>query len=347
MPMTSTSSPRASSKEGRRRGLRNLIVDLVSAAMIVTSLAFMAIYVVAAFETAIPVMKADYRTIGACAAALLLYGLAHALRAVRLYLILGVGRICFSILFGYQIFIALCSLATPFKIGDGVRALEIYRLNNNDLRGVLALWIDRLFDVAIIVVILLTFVWSGRTSGAVFLVLITSGLFLFGSIAAVLMLPGGVASLARSLLVLRGERPIVLVLLGICRRLQDLIQRVPSFDRAMLSLLSIITVAIWTFECITIFFVLIALPIADNGAITYAVQILGYAISGTVTNIEAPAALYRLVAFAALAMLSAGTFMSYARTRIKTVSYSFPKGGAYRYQSPLFRQRIYLKVRRR
>lgn len=347
MLMNSTSSPRASSRAGRRRGLWSLIVDLISATLIVISLAFTVIYVVAAFETVVPVMKADWHTIGACVAALLLYGLAHALRAVRLYLILGVGQIRFTTLFGYQVFIALCSLATPFKVGDGVRALELYRLNGNDLRGILAVWIDRLFDVAIIVVILLLFLWSGRTSGAVHLVLMMSGLFLFGSIAAVLILPGGVASLARSLVVLRGERRFVLVLLGLCRRFLDLIRRVPTFDRATFSLLSIITLAIWAFECMTIFFALIALPVADSGAIAYAVQILGYAISGPVTNIEAPAALYRLVAFAALAMLSAGAFMSYARARIKTMSYSLPKGGIHRYRSPLSRQRVYLKVRRR
>jgi len=200
--------------------------------------------------------------------------------------------------------------------------------------------------VAIIVVILLLFVWSGRPSGAANLVLMMSGLFLFSSLAAVLMLPGGVASLARSLVVLRGERPIVLVLLGLCRRLLNLIRRVPTFDRATFSLLSIITVVIWTLEGMTTFLILIVFPGPDSGTVAYAVQILGYAISGPVTGNEAPAALYRLVAFAALAVLSAGTFMGYARARMRTMSYTFPKG-IYRYRSPLSRQRIYLKVRKR
>src|SRR5690554_3151689 len=101
MPMNSMSLPPASSQVGRRRGLWNLIVDLVSGTLIVISVAFTLVYVAAAFETVVPIMKADYRTVCACFAALLLYGAAHALRAVRLYLILGVGQVRFTILFGY------------------------------------------------------------------------------------------------------------------------------------------------------------------------------------------------------------------------------------------------------
>jgi hypothetical protein len=75
----------------------------------------------------------------------LVYGLAHALRAVRLGVLLGAGRA--RRLLGLYFYTAACSAVIPFKLGELVRINEIAWWSGSYWRGLLIVWIERVFDV--------------------------------------------------------------------------------------------------------------------------------------------------------------------------------------------------------
>lgn len=76
---------------------------------------------------------------------LAIYGFAHALRAVRLGVLLGSGRV--RHLLGLYFFSAACSSVIPFKLGELVRVNEIAWWTGSYWRGLLIVWIERTFDV--------------------------------------------------------------------------------------------------------------------------------------------------------------------------------------------------------
>lgn len=75
----------------------------------------------------------------------LVYGLAHALRAARLGVLLGAGRA--RRLLGLYFYTAACSAVIPFKLGELVRINEIAWWSGSYWRGLLIVWIERVFDV--------------------------------------------------------------------------------------------------------------------------------------------------------------------------------------------------------
>lgn len=75
----------------------------------------------------------------------LIYGLAHALRAVRLGVLMGAGRA--RRLLGLYFYTAACSAVIPFKLGELVRINEIAYWCGSYLRGLLIVWMERVFDV--------------------------------------------------------------------------------------------------------------------------------------------------------------------------------------------------------
>lgn len=76
---------------------------------------------------------------------LLIYGLAHALRAIRLRVLLGTGRLRHLLVL--YLYTAACSAVFPFKLGELVRVNEIARWSGSFWRGLLVVWIERVFDV--------------------------------------------------------------------------------------------------------------------------------------------------------------------------------------------------------
>ena len=82
---------------------------------------------------------------GASVMPLFVYLLAHMLRAARLGILLGAGRA--RRLLGLYFFTAACSAVIPFKLGEIVRINEIAWWSGSYWRGLLIVWIERLFDV--------------------------------------------------------------------------------------------------------------------------------------------------------------------------------------------------------
>jgi hypothetical protein len=250
------------------------------------------------------------------------YSLAHFLRAIRLWLILGSDQLSFKAVFGLHITIAFLSFATPFKLGELLRVSELCRLLRNDVRGLFVVWLDRLFDVAVILSLLTIFTLP-RSSyrPALFVIASLSGFLVF-SILLVMLLPGAASAFMRALLQSSSKRSLMVLRMAV--RLRSVMLRVPKFDGQTLSLLSIVTFTIWGLELLSILLLLIALPVdSSNSIANKAVEILNYTLiaqSGARTPLVA---FYRLTCVMTLAlMVSAGVY-SYARYRMNTFSRNF------------------------
>ncbi len=253
--------------------------------------------------------------VAACLAAMVAYALAHTLRAIRLWLIIGTDRLSFSSTFGCHVSIALLTFATPFKLGDLLRATEFSRMLGNDTRGVFAVWLDRLFDVTVILVMLAVLVTLRPAGPSADVVFASLGAFLLCSILLGMLLPGAVAAFVRALLQSRSNRSLR-VLRGM-QQVRAVLSRIPTLDVQTFSLLCIVTFAVWGLELAMLFLLLIAFPAAGYTAPQQAIDILGSAIIARPGNHLLQLALYRSACLLTLAVMAALGVRSYAARRLR------------------------------
>ncbi len=87
------------------------------------------------------------------------YIVAHFLRAIRLGVLLKAQKI--RKLLSLHFYTAACSAVIPFKLGELVRINEVSRWENNYCKGILIVWIERIFDVIALSVFALLIFLSG------------------------------------------------------------------------------------------------------------------------------------------------------------------------------------------
>ncbi|WP_430146572.1 lysylphosphatidylglycerol synthase domain-containing protein [Paenibacillus cisolokensis] len=87
----------------------------------------------------------------------LLYLAAHLLRIIRLYTILLENKIKFKDLLRVYAVTAWVNFFIPYKVGEIFRVIEIGRLCKNVRRGIVVIWIERLFDAIVILTIMLVY----------------------------------------------------------------------------------------------------------------------------------------------------------------------------------------------
>ncbi|QXE85425.1 flippase-like domain-containing protein [Geomonas nitrogeniifigens] len=265
-------------------------------------------------------------------AAMAAYALAHVLRAIRLWLLLGSDRLGFSTVFGCHATIALVTFATPFKLGDLLRAAEFSRLLCNDARGLFAVWLDRLFDVTVILAMLVGLVLLRPSGPPMELIFLSLGGFLLSSILLGMLLPGAVAALMRALLQSRSKRSLT-VLRGM-RRLRRLLGAIPRIDLQTLSLLCIVTFAVWGLELAMVFLLLIASPTTGYTVTQQALDTLSNAIMAQPHSHVLQLALYRSICLLTLGIMAALGGGSYARLRLGYRPGRHPAAPNYRYTPP-------------
>ena len=296
-----------------------LLIDGVLFLILVGSAILLILSARADVRLVVGAVHLDISSLFICAAAILVYGLTHILRTIRLYLIIGESRLTITTLLGFHMFVSLTTLVAPFKIGDIVRALEAYRLLGDSGRGIVAVWIDRLFDVVVIIVLFLIMMAVEERTEGILPILSALSLFLALSMGVIVILPRAIESLARALTISASRRTFVV--LKACRRIADALARIPSFDKSMLSLLGVLTFSIWILECCTISLVLILAPGYSETIVTNAIHILSEALRGVGDGDLVHVALYRLIALFSLALLCIGTLYFYIQVRLPFFSY--------------------------
>lgn len=179
------------------------------------------------------------------------YIVAHFLRAIRLGVLLKAQKI--RKLLSLHFYTAACSAVIPFKLGELVRINEVTRWENNYCKGILIVWIERIFDViALSVFALLIFISGGAQVlegmwGLLWIMLA----FVFFSIVMFFVLPEQLSAL--NLHVIRsysGRKAIkILHLLDIISSVLDKVR--PIVSERILTL-SILTIFIWIFELVSL-----------------------------------------------------------------------------------------------
>lgn len=253
------------------------------------------------------------RAVPAIVGALAVYLLSHVLRAVRLLLLIGPGRLEFGPVFGCHALLAFLTFAMPFKLGEVVRATELYRLANGP-RGLFAVWFDRLFDTVVVLALLGGFMLR-RGDGVDAPAMMLLAAFLLVSVLAVLVLPGALEALERTLLHSSSRRSLALLRGAV--HLRSLLTQVPHLDRQTVSLLSIATLSIWGLELLTVTLVLIALPAEGRPLADQAIDTLNHAFGVRTGPLTSQVALYRLLCMAALAGMALFGVRSYVRARLQ------------------------------
>lgn len=269
----------------------------------------------------------------AAAGAAAVYLLSHLLRAVRLLLLMGPGRLEFGAVFGCHTTVALLTFAMPLKLGEALRATELYRLAEGP-RGLFTVWLDRLFDAAVVLVLFGAFALRQSPDIGSPTTMLSLAAFLLASVLAVLVLPGALVALERALVHSASRRS--LALLHAATRVRALLAQVPRVDRQTLSLLSIATVSIWGLELLAVFLVLVALPAEGRPLADQAIDALNHAFGVRTEPLTPQVALYRLLCVATLAAMAIAGLRSYLRARLRhALRVVAPR--AYRIE-PLFRQ---------
>ncbi|MGY8523764.1 lysylphosphatidylglycerol synthase domain-containing protein [Paracidovorax citrulli] len=143
---------------------------------------------------------------GALAAVgILAYLGAHMLRALRLAIIAGGHEISLRRLTSVHFATAGVSLLLPFKLGEVYRIFELSQVAGGLRRAVQTVWMERAFDVAALVVMMLVVAVAPMGAAAVFAPLsAAAALFIVLTVITFVVLPGNLRTL--SLFVIRRYR---------------------------------------------------------------------------------------------------------------------------------------------
>ncbi|HYX34685.1 MAG TPA: hypothetical protein VE954_16425 [Oligoflexus sp.] len=179
-----------------------------------------------------------------------IYVMAHMLRAVRLSLLLGGPR--FRTLLVLYFYVSACSALIPFKLGELVRISEIVGWLNDFWRGLLIVWIERLFDsVAQGIMILLQIAFFGQDPLAVRQLIVVIGAFAFISILFFLVLPEQLYNLNLHIIrSYKGRKAIRL--LRIVDSIYEVSQRMRPLLAGKLVSLTLLTGSIWLLELLAL-----------------------------------------------------------------------------------------------
>jgi Lysylphosphatidylglycerol synthase TM region len=173
----------------------------------------------------------------------------HALRILRLALLIGSWRVGFRVIAAFHLMTAAVSLVAPLKLGEVYRALELSSLVGGLIRAVIIVWWERAFDISLIFLILLLAL--SRSSGAPLDefsgVVAISVVFILLTLLIFFVLPDNLRR--ASVLIIRrydGKRTVpVLRLIDAVRRA---INEAPQIVRGKIAALATLTALIWICE---------------------------------------------------------------------------------------------------
>ncbi|MDY7545040.1 hypothetical protein QN360_12395 [Glaciimonas sp. CA11.2] len=181
---------------------------------------------------------------------ILIYGLGHLLRAIRLGVLLGAGQA--RSLLAMYFYTAACSAIIPFKLGELVRINEIAWWSGGYWRGLLIVWIERVFDVIALGTMVVLIIGTGAEEPKdIGLLLWAISSFVFLSVLFFFILPEQLCSL--NLHVIRSYRgKKALRILRMIESCYELFDQVRPLLAGKLITLSLLTFFIWVAELLAL-----------------------------------------------------------------------------------------------
>ena len=179
-----------------------------------------------------------------------IYGIAHMLRAVRLGVLLQARQV--RRLLGLYFYTTACSAVIPFKLGELVRINEIASWTNSYWRGLLVVWIERVFDVVALGAVALFILSSGvQDPKDIGLLLWAISAFVFITLLFFFIVPEQLCSL--NLHVIRSYKGRKAVnILRMLDSFHQLFEQVRPLLAGKLVTLSVLTIFIWGAELFSI-----------------------------------------------------------------------------------------------
>lgn len=195
----------------------------------------------------------------------LLYLASHLLRALRIFLLLYDGRVRALPTLGTHLHAAGVSALVPWKLGELYRIVMFDRLAQKPVRCLMAVWVERIWDGAALLVLLplvaaTTGAWPAGLPG---LLAVAAG-FLFASGFLFLVLPENL-NLAKRYLIVRQRGERALWLLAWVDGLHGLLTTAATLLRYRILTMGWITIGIWSLEGAALLAVLQAVD-AGSGA---------------------------------------------------------------------------------
>lgn len=181
-------------------------------------------------------------------AAALVYALGHLLRALRLAVLVHDPVVGARQILAVHLFSAGTGLLLPFRLGDVVRIRATAVLVGSTTRGVVAVVVERLLDVA--VVLGLTLVAAGAAGGslrALAPLLALSTVFVLLAAAALTVMPAYLRALSLYI-VRRPDAPGGERLLTVLERALLVVDQAPQLVRRRTSTLVLLTALVWIAE---------------------------------------------------------------------------------------------------
>ncbi len=211
--------------------------------------------------------------------ALLVYLAGHLARIARVALIAADTRLSLRRLVNVHFFTAAVGLALPFKLGDAYRALELSGLVGGLTRGIVIVCIERVFDVALILIMItVALAFGSALSPDLAPVLLASTLFVAIAAAGLLLLPDNLRRIG-SYVMRRYDRPWTVGALRGIANARAAIGGVSQMLKGRYSSLLLLTIAIWACEVLSLALVLRSIGV-DGGPVDALLRFLSSITEG-------------------------------------------------------------------
>lgn len=176
------------------------------------------------------------------------YILSHIMRIARLALLSGDARLSLRSLAQTHLFTAGVSLITPFKLGEAYRMAELSILTGSPVRGVVLVWLERVFDVVVILALLIVAsIWQPQAIASYAGVLGLSLLFVLATLVLVVLVPDNLRRIG-SYIIRRYDQAWTVRILWLITELRGIISRMSQMLHGRQLSLLVFTIVIWTLE---------------------------------------------------------------------------------------------------
>ncbi|NUT01029.1 MAG: hypothetical protein HOP96_08655 [Sphingomonas sp.] len=180
--------------------------------------------------------------------AAVLYALGQLMRIVRLALLIGNARLSLRHLAGLHLYTSGVALGTPLRLGDVYRAVELGRITGGTIVGFTFVWLERLFDAALILPLLLYAVSRNPNPGSSYVgIAFFTLLFLAVSVILVALLPDNLRRVG-TYLIRRHEGDWTIRCLRLIDDIRGMMRRIPNILHGKVASLAALTLLVWCFE---------------------------------------------------------------------------------------------------
>lgn len=191
------------------------------------------------------------------ALAALIYMGGHGFRVLRLGLLIGGWRVGLRAIATFHLMTAAVGLTAPLKLGELYRVIELANLAGGLVRAVLIAWWERVFDIAVILLILAIAIAATPAAAHVAFYAVAAFAMAFVLLTAIVFFvaPDNLRRLA-VLVIRRYDSPRSVPLLRALHTTREAIQEAPWLVKNKLPSLITLTALIWTCElaCFAILF---------------------------------------------------------------------------------------------